>query len=351
MFDTLIVFVRSLYRVFNLKSFQYSIFLLVKLLNYKNSKFYKEILIYANSFFNVCSSYHLFHGLIGFQQVQKCDYKSFYWCYIDIIDTSYFYPLFHILNVTIKTLLLRHSLDMDFQSQVFVTLWTAFSLFLPEQRAIEARGGNLEMLSRLGLFMTYVWWKTEASAGAIVRPPEADRPARRRDERGERACSLFCRSTLIYCRRYFLVGASWRLPHHCARQWWARLTFCFELLPALARPVLSILPVRPLLCRARQCSILYCSIFILFCLFVFFIYIFFSRVIFRQPLALCCRVARRRHVSARISRLVVQIYNRDYTRNDRSSRRLGVRDKWDVDKRNTIRCCMCICTVMEWGPI
>jgi len=180
---------------------------------------------------------------------------------------------------------------MDFQLQVFATLLTAFSPFLQEQRAIEARGGNLEMLSHLGLFMTYVWWKTEASVGVIVRPPEVDRPARRRDERGERACSLFCRSTLIYCRRYFLVGASWRLPHHRARQWWARLTFCFELLPALARPVLSILPVRPLLYRARQCSILFCSIFILFYLFVFFFFIFFlvalffgSRSLFVVPL-------------------------------------------------------------------
>jgi len=101
--------------------------------------------------------------------------------------------------------------------------------------------------------------------------------SRRRDERGERACSLFCRSTLIYCRRYFLVGASWRLPHHRARQWRARLTFCFELLPALARPVLSISPLRPLLHQARQCSILFCSIFILFCLFAFF---FLSRLFF-----------------------------------------------------------------------
>lgn len=79
-----------------------------------------------------------------------------------------------------------------------------------------------------------------------------------------------------------------------------RLTFCFELLPALARPVLSISPVRPfLLYRARQCSILFCSIFILFCLFSPH---FFGRVIFRQPLALCCVVARRRRVSARIAR-------------------------------------------------
>lgn len=123
-----------------------------------------------------------------------------------------------------------------------------------------------------------------------------ERIVRRRNERGERACSLFCRSTLIYCRRYFLVGASWRLPHHRARQWRVRLTFCFKLLLALARPVLSI---SPLLHRARQCSILFCSIFILFCLFAFF----FGCVIFRQPLALCCAVAGRRRVSARISRL------------------------------------------------
>lgn len=70
-----------------------------------------------------------------------------------------------------------------------------------------------------------------------------------------------------------------------ARQWRARLTFCFELLPALARPVLSISPLRPLLHRARQCSILFCSIFILFCLFAFFfVALFFgSRSLFVAP--------------------------------------------------------------------
>ena len=148
--------------------------------------------------------------------------------------------------------------------------------------------------------------------------------SRRRDERSERACSLFCRSTLIYCRRYFLVGASWRLPHHRARQWRARLTFCFELLPALARPVLSISPLRLLLHQARQCSILFCSIFILFCLFAFFFYrVYFS--------AAARSLLRRRGTSTRIrlnfAALVAQIYHRNYARNSCTNDLLGVKNK------------------------
>lgn len=128
--------------------------------------------------------------------------------------------------------------------------------------------------------------------------------------KGPRALfSLLCqsRSTLIYCRRYFLVGASWRLPHPTMA---GPLDILFRIIaPALARaagPFYFVGPP-PLLHRARQCSILFCSIFILFRLFalvfIIFFYFFFRRVIFRQPLALCCAVARRRRVSARISRL------------------------------------------------
>lgn len=157
---------------------------------------------------------------------------------------------------------------------------------------------------------------------------------RRRDERGERACSLLCRSTLIYCRRYFLVGASWRLPHHRARQWRARLTFCFELLPALARPVLSISPLRPLLHQARQCSILFCSIFILFCLFVFFLSRYFS--------AAARSLLRRRGTSTRIrlnfAALVAQIYHRNYARNSCMNDLLDLRISAQI-RLNYI--CMC----------
>lgn len=41
--------------------------------------------------------------------------------------------------------------------------------------------------------------------------------------------------TLIYCRRYFLVGASWRLPHHRTRQWWP-LDILFRIIARLAGP-------------------------------------------------------------------------------------------------------------------
>jgi len=166
---------------------------------------------------------------------------------------------------------------------------------LEAQWTIEAREATLKRWSgELSRFIYDVRMMKNGSELRCDRAAARSGSSRRRDERGERACSLFCRSTLIYCRRYFLVGASWRLPHHRARQWRARLTFCFELLPALARPVLSISPLRPLLHQARQCSILFCSIFILFRLFAFF----FVAFIFRQPLALCCAVAGRRRVSA-----------------------------------------------------
>lgn len=90
-----------------------------------------------------------------------------------------------------------------------------------------------------------------------------------------------------------------------------RLTFCFELLPALA--VLSISPVRPLLLhRARQCSILFCSIFILFCLFSSARFFFWSRYFSAAARSLL----RRRTTSTRIrpncAAPVAQIYNRDY---------------------------------------
>lgn len=38
--------------------------------------------------------------------------------------------------------------------------------------------------------------------------------------------------TLIYCRRYFLVGASWRLPHHRTRQWVPAWHFVSNYCPA-----------------------------------------------------------------------------------------------------------------------
>ena len=50
---------------------------------------------------------------------------------------------------------------------------------------------------------------------------------------GRRWWILFC--TLIYCRRYFLVGASWRLPHHRTRQWWP-LDILFRIIARLAGP-------------------------------------------------------------------------------------------------------------------
>lgn len=170
---------------------------------------------------------------------------------------------------------------MDFRSRVFAELDCSRSI--TGDRSSRWQPWNVEAASCLGLFTTYVWWKTEAGSGAIVRPPGADRPAE--GWKGWKGLLSLLPEHLDLLSTIFLVGASWRLPHHRTRQWRARLTFCFELLPALARPVLSISPLRLLLRRARQCSILFCSIFILFCLFAFFfVALFFgSRSLFVAP--------------------------------------------------------------------
>lgn len=67
---------------------------------------------------------------------------------------------------------------MDFRSRIFSG---GHRLTIPEaQRAIEARGGNLETLKRRAvsayLRRTYDE-KRKRGPGAIVRPPVADRPA------------------------------------------------------------------------------------------------------------------------------------------------------------------------------
>lgn len=84
------------------------------------------------------------------------------------------------------------------------------------------------------------WWGRDRAAG-----PSAEgwnRPARVEGTGGKRACEpgdgrrwwiLFY--TLIYCRRYFLVDASWRLPHHRTRQWWP-LDILFRIIARLAGP-------------------------------------------------------------------------------------------------------------------
>lgn len=84
------------------------------------------------------------------------------------------------------------------------------------------------------------WWGRDRAA-----EPSAEgwnRPARVEGTGGKRACEpgdgrrwwiLFY--TLIYCRRYFLVGASWRLPHHRTRQWWP-LDILFRIIARLAGP-------------------------------------------------------------------------------------------------------------------
>lgn len=40
---------------------------------------------------------------------------------------------------------------------------------------------------------------------------------------------------MIYCRRYFLVGVGWRLPHHRTRQW-SPLDILFRIIARLAGP-------------------------------------------------------------------------------------------------------------------
>lgn len=288
-FGTLMAPMRSSYCISNRKHLPlFSLELSLNLKSKRFEKFDKEV------FFREDVSIYLFTCLIWTASDKTHMHKNEIKILFDIIkNINEFLHFFLFFIYLIKTeRILFRSLN-GFPVAGFRRAWLA-----PEaQRAIEARGGNLETLKRRAvsayLRRTYDEKRKRAPVRSCGRP---ERIVRRRNERGERACSLFCRSTLIYCRRYFLVGASWRLPHYRARQWRARLTFCFELLLALARPVLSI---SPLLHRARQCSILFCSIFILFCLFVFF----FGCVIFRQPLALCCAVAGRRRVSARILRL------------------------------------------------
>lgn len=56
-----------------------------------------------------------------------------------------------------------------FRSRVFAVLDCARSA--TGDRSSRWQPWNVEAASCLGLFTTYVWWKTEASSGAIVRPP------------------------------------------------------------------------------------------------------------------------------------------------------------------------------------
>lgn len=143
---------------------------------------------------------------------------------------------------------------------------------------------------------TYDEKRKRAPVRSCGRP---ERIVRRRDERGERACSLFCRSTLIYCRRYFLVGASWRLPHHPRPTMAGSLDILFRIIARAraAGPFYFAAPTAP----PPSATMLY--FILLYFYSVLPVCVFFCRVIFRQPLALCCAVAGRRRVSARISRL------------------------------------------------
>lgn len=69
------------------------------------------------------------------------------------------------------------------------------------------------------------------------------RRERERDSAEYEGRCWFLFYTLIYCRRYFLVGASWRLPHHQPRQWWS-LDILFRIIARLAGPFYFGQPVR-----------------------------------------------------------------------------------------------------------
>lgn len=209
----------------------------------------------------------------------------------------------------------------DFRSRIFTVPVTQ-----TDDRSSRWQPWNIEAASRLGLFTTYVWWKTEASSGAIVRLPGADRPARCRDEQGEGVKRGPARSsagapwfTVDDIFSLALVGAyRTTAPDNGGPAWHFVSNYCSR-----GRSFLFLSPVRPLLRRARQCSILFCSIFILFCLFVVF---FSSRYFSAAARSLLRRRATSTRIRPNFAALAAQIYNRDYAQarsRRRSFRRYG----------------------------
>ena len=157
---------------------------------------------------------------------------------------------------------------------------------------------NVEAASCLDLFTTYVWWKTEASSGAIVRPPEADRPGG--GMKGVKGPALSSAGapwfTVDDIFSLALVGAyRTTAPDNGGLAWHFVSNYCPR-----SRG-------RSFLFRRSDCSstkrdnALFYSALFLFCFAC--LRFFFIAFIFRQPLALCCAVAGRRRVSAWISRL------------------------------------------------
>lgn len=131
-----------------------------------------------------------------------------------------------------------------------------------------------------------------------------------------------------------LVGAyRTTAPDNGGPAWHFVSNYC----PALARPVLSISSVPYRTSTERDNALFYSALF-LFC-FACLLCFFFRRVIFRQPLALCCAVARRRRVSARISRLS---WHRFIIARSGCANRLGVKDTSEQIRRHFKYACLCV---------
>lgn len=212
------------------------------------------------------------------------------------------------MDISIFTLFLRHLITKHHYFALWISdhglhIRGSIPPTAPEaQWTIEARGSNLETLKRrtVSAYLRRTYdEKRKRSSGAIVRPRSGSSGG---GMKGPRARSYVGAPwfTVDDIFSLALVGAyRTTAPDNGGPAWHFVSNYC----PALARtrPVLSISSVLYRSSTERDNALFYSALF-LFC-FACLLCFFFRRVIFRQPLALCCAVARRRRVSARISRL------------------------------------------------
>jgi len=182
---------------------------------------------------------------------------------------------------------------------------------------------NVEAASCLDLFTTYVWWKTEASSGAIVRPPEADRPGG--GMKGVKGPALSSAGapwfTVDDIFSLALVGAyRTTAPDNGGLAWHFVSNYCPR---SRGR---SFLFRRSDRSSTKRDNALFYSALFLFCFAC--LRFFFYRVYFS---AAARSLLRRRGTSTRIrlnfAALVAQIYHRNYARNSCTNDLLGVKNK------------------------